>query len=299
MLGTISRYYSVPREIYELRRGQYRKKEELERLQEKKLKKLIAHAYNNVPIYNAKFKSIGIKPDDIRGLRDLSKIPSITKEEIRDAPLENILNKDVDLSKCRIDITSGSTGIPLKVYRTVKDGIYPSSRHFYVLFECGAKIRDKVTSIHVPRETEKSRLHKIGFLKRESISIKQPIQDIIDKLIESKPEILSSFPSMLLLLSLNMKDKMFYPKLSFSGGEILTDVVRKKINSVFETELFDFYGTIEHGRLAFECKQHEGQHIISDHHIIEFIKDGELVSAGERGEIVVTCFHNFTMPFLF
>jgi phenylacetate-CoA ligase len=52
-------------------------------IQEKKLKAIIRHAYENVLLYRGKFDSVGVKPDDIRTLKNLGKLPFVTKQEIR------------------------------------------------------------------------------------------------------------------------------------------------------------------------------------------------------------------------
>ena len=56
---------------------------DLKELQLKRLKKVIKHAYENNEIYHKKFDSAGIKPDDIKSLDDLEKIPFLTKDELR------------------------------------------------------------------------------------------------------------------------------------------------------------------------------------------------------------------------
>ena len=239
MLGSINRHYSVLRGVYELRKNQYLNREELEKLQEKKLKKLITHAYNNVPLYNAKFKSAGINPDDIRGLKDLSKIPSITKKEIRNSPLKDTLFYRTNLKNCNSYVTSGSTGTPLKVYQSASD-YNMRVRYHYIVFECGLRLRDKVISLRVPRrKTEKHWFQKLGFLRRYIISINQPIQNLIYELINTQPDVLQSYPSIYLLLSQHIEKNAINPRISLFGGETLTEGMRKKINYVFNTELSD------------------------------------------------------------
>lgn len=295
----ITRYYSVLKEIYELRRNQHRRREEIERIQEKVLKKLITHSYINVPIYKSKFKSVGIKPTDIGGLKDLSKIPLMAKKEMKDAPFNNRLGKGVDPNKCKISFTSGTIGVPMKIFHSPEDLYYSSAREYYIQFECGIKVRDKIVSLRVPRKIrDKLWFEKLGFLNIDTISIRQLPQKIIEEISKARPDVIISYPSIYLTLSTYVKDCNINPRLGFSSGEPLNDNSRQNINSDFNIELFDLYGTTETNRVAFECKQHDGLHIISDHNIIEFLKDGEHVSPGERGEIVVTSLHNYAMPFI-
>jgi phenylacetate-CoA ligase len=73
------------------------------------------------------------------------------------------------------------------------------------------------------------------------------------------------------------------------------DLVRKKFN----VDLFETYGCVEFGILAFECPRHSGLHVLTNNAHLEFIDEsGDNVSQGERGEIIVTGLYNFTMPLI-
>ena len=62
--------------------------------------------------------------------------------------------------------------------------------------------------------------------------------------------------------------------------------------------MYDQFGSVEMGRTAWECPEHTGYHIDMEAVVMEFIKDGEQVSTGERGEIVYTNLYNYAMPFI-
>ena len=100
--------------LHQVRKNQWLKPSELEELQNKKLRSMVKHAYENTEFYHNKFKNAGIHPDDIRTLNDLKRIPFTTKEEVREHNLGSILAKGVNLDSCRVIPTSGSTGKPLK-----------------------------------------------------------------------------------------------------------------------------------------------------------------------------------------
>lgn len=58
--------------------------------------------------------------------------------------------------------------------------------------------------------------------------------------------------------------------------------LRELISSVFECEVFDYYGCIEFSLLAWECSAHMGYHINVENIVMEFIKNGEPVAPGEQ-----------------
>ena len=116
MINDIIRYVRLAKNIHTLRRNAWLKHSELERMQQKKLRAVIKHAYHNVPFYHRLFDSAGVKPDDIKTVDDLSKIPIITKSQIQHAG-SDIIARNVEISKCTERTTSGSTGLPLKIIR--------------------------------------------------------------------------------------------------------------------------------------------------------------------------------------
>ncbi|MCK5559768.1 MAG: phenylacetate--CoA ligase family protein, partial [Thermoplasmata archaeon] len=69
--------------LRELNQSQWWSRERLEELQNKRLKALIRHAYKNVPYYHKMFKQLRLLPIDIKTTKDLSKLPLLTKENIR------------------------------------------------------------------------------------------------------------------------------------------------------------------------------------------------------------------------
>lgn len=76
--------------------------------------------YNNVGFYRKRLDALGIKPGDIRGLDDLTKLPFTVKDDLRDnypygmfaVPLREVV---------RVHSSSGTTGIPTVVGYTAND----------------------------------------------------------------------------------------------------------------------------------------------------------------------------------
>ncbi|MBU1626131.1 hypothetical protein KKB18_02075, partial [bacterium] len=121
-------------------------------------------------------------------------------------------------------------------------------------------------------------------------------EKLIDEINRQKPKILRAYASTLTLLSRFIKRqnlKIHPPKLIISGSDLLTKEQRIEIEEVMNSSVVDFYGTVETGNIAFECKKCGEYHINSDFLHVEFIKDGEPAKEGEAGMIIVTSlFHN-------
>ena len=95
--------------------------EEIRSIQERKLRKLIRHAYDKVPYYRELFNSNKIEPQDIQTLKDLETIPLTSKKQLQDLALEDKLSEGIDPLRCKSFSTSGTTGIPLVSYFTPHD----------------------------------------------------------------------------------------------------------------------------------------------------------------------------------
>ena len=299
---TLPNYIRALYYIAQLRRHQWLKEEELAKIQEKRLRAIIKHAYHNVPFYRELYDSVGIKPEDIKSTEDLRKLPIITKKDVQKNYPDKMIASGVDINRCGIGSTSGSTGISLEICSGLRTMEYSQALSGYAFFESGLKLTDKMVNITHPHyKIISTWFRKFGVLKKENISLHDPPEVIIEALKKAKPDVIYSFPSVLLLLAKEIEEKGISgirPRMIITNAETLTDYAREKIGYAFHTEVYDTYGASEFMRLAFECQEHSGYHIITDCAVVEFIKDGKTVDAGEPGEIVVTGLYNYEMPLI-
>jgi phenylacetate-CoA ligase len=286
--------------ILGLRKNQWRPKEELEKLQLKKLEAMVKHAYHNVPFYHDLYKKNKVKPEDIKTLKDIEKLPVITKADVIDNFPQNITCRGTEPEKCTVRRTSGSTGIPLKVLEDPVITDYSNALVYYSFFEMGLRLRDRFTDITYP-PFNKSWLHYSGLFNKHFVPIPEPAEENIQKLREINPQVLYAGPPMLTLYGKIMQEqgiKDVNPRIAITHGATLFPEARKLIENAFNTEVFDTYGSMEFMRLAFECQEHNGLHAVSDAAIMEFLKDDEKVAEGEQGEIVATSLYSYTMPLI-
>lgn len=137
-----------------------------------------------------------------------------------------------------------------------------------------------------------------GFQKTDYVTY--TAENIVSKIADYQPEVLRGNPSYLRLVAEMMTDmgiKEQSLKLLLCGGEVLDEPTRKFLELSFNSKVFDAYWANEVGSISWECKKREGQHVSAALLILEVIQDGEPVSPGEKGEIVVTCLLNYAMPF--
>ncbi|TET77407.1 MAG: phenylacetate--CoA ligase family protein [Candidatus Cloacimonadota bacterium] len=286
--------------LYKLRNNQWLKLSELEEIQRRKLKRIIKHAYENVPYYRKLFDSVGVKPEDIRTVEDLAKIPITTRKQIERLRRDEIIAKGINLAKCEKRTTTGSSAMPLDVFFTKKDLSFLDMTWARVFLENGLRLRDKRASIkyHLP---SKRWVQYLGIWRREFISTSDNSDDQIQSLKRINPDVLTGMPFNLCFLATAMKTKGIKginPRLVFSMGALLDRESRKLLESVFRAKVFDYYGTEELGCIAWECGEHTGYHINMDTVVVEFVKDGKPVKSGERGKLICTGLHSYAMPFI-
>lgn len=294
----------------ELKMHQRKSKKDLSEVQSKRLRKMIRHAYNNVPFYRELFTRENIDPDSIRKVEDLQKMPITTKKDIQ-ANYDKILAVGTDTSRCKIVNTTGSTGIPLKIWGDEKSTLYSSVLVYHAFFEAGLRMKDRFAELTGIIEDCSGTM-----VKKTMIPTFDPPEKIIDALRKYDPDMIYSFPSVFKILShyLNEENKngngnngkyggkesksSLNPRLIFTHGETLTEQCRETISSAFGADVLNTYGSTEFNRLGFECSEHSGIHMITDCAVTEIIKDGQQLGPGEEGDIIVTGLYNYAMPLI-
>jgi len=290
-------------ELLRLRRQQWLRPEELKALQQNKLRKLIKHAYEQVPYYHQLFDSNRIKPEDIRTVRDLVHLPITTKALFQSLPLAEVTARNVDLNRCICSRTSGTLGIPLTLYYRKEDHDILDFVWARAKGANGQRLVDRVVSIKESTYSPSPRswYEHLGIWKKTFVSDSLGVEEQLDLIEGAKAQVLSGYPSSLKLLAHGLegqRHRRIKPRLIFTMAELLDPPSRRVIASAFGAQLFDFYGSHELGLVAWECSKRAGYHINSDSVVVEFIWNGRPVSPGQEGNLVCTALHSYAMPFI-
>lgn len=286
--------------LYKLRKDQWLPREKLEEIQVKRLRVLLKYAYENVKYYRKLFDSVGVKPEDIRTVEDLTKIPITTRLQLQQLPPEEIVAKGVDLNDCKKITTAGSSGIPLVVYLRKEDNSFYDMVWARTSLENGKRLWNSTAyfKFHFP---SKFWFERLGIWKKEIISLLDAPEKQIETLRCIRPDVIRGNAFGLVNLAKIIKQKGIEginPRLVFSMGSLLDHQSRELIESAFGAEVFDYYGATELGCIAWECSEHRGYHINIDTVVVEFIKKGRVAGPGEIGKIICTGLHSFAMPFI-
>ena len=283
--------------------------EKIRAWQEEKLQKQVRHAWEHVPYYRQKMEEKGVRPEDITSLADISKLPFISKYDLRDSYPYGLLA--VPLKDCvRIHSTSGTTGKRVVAFYTQADidmwndctaraiaaagGTDEDVCHIaygYGLFTGGAGIDGGS--------------HKLGCLTVPASSGNTERQVMF--IMDLKATILCCTPSYAAYLAETMKEMGYSPeeiplKIGIFGAEAWSEEMRQDIEKTLGIKAYDIYGLTELSGpgVAFGCSAQQGMHINEDHFYAEIIDPdtGEVLPEGSQGELVLTALDKEAFPIL-
>jgi len=284
--------------------------EEIRKSQGKLLVKNVKYSWDNIPYYKQKMKEAGVKPEDIKGLDDISKIPFLSKADLRHHYPYGLIAIPLD-RVVRFHSSSGTTGIPTVVPYTKKDIENWAELNKRCLETVGATNKDIVqVSYGYGLFTGGLGLHygaeRLGAAVIPASSGNTMRQ--IKILKDMKTTTLACTPSYALMLSELMKAndvkiETLSLKRGVFGAESWSENMRKRIEKGLGLEAFDIYGLTElcGPGVGIECSEHNGLHTWSDHFIVETIdSEGNKTDVdGEgKGELVFTTLQREAMPVL-
>lgn len=289
--------------FFKMIKNQWKPLSALTAMQNEKLKKLVNHAYNNVPYYRHLFDSVGLKPGHIQIIEDLRKIPITTKKNMQNLSLQEILSRNVDLQNCVHITTSGSTGRPLTLFYSKKDFSELNLNWIRPLLAHGVRPWSKKMEITGPHNiaTRKKWYNYVGLWNSSAISIFKTPQEWVNHMHKYRPDILYGYSGSLKILAKYILDNQIphaNPRFIFGVSDFMDDDCRYLIYASFKKKIIDLYGAAEAGCIAWECNKCNEYHINMDTVIVEFLHGNMPVSPGNKGRIIVTNLCSFVMPII-
>jgi phenylacetate-CoA ligase len=282
--------------------------EKMRELQGKRLADTVKHVYEHIPYYRGLMDEKGVTPGDIKSIDDLTKLPFLSKDALRDQYPYGMLA--VPLSEAvRIQSTSGTTGRRVVAFYTHGDiDIWEDCCARAIVAAGGGK--DDV--VHVcygyglftggPGLNGGS--HKVGSLTlpMSSGNTERQIQFMTDL----GSTILCCTPSYAAYLAENINSQGLRDKIKLKAGifgaEAWSEEMRGDLEKNLGLKAYDIYGLTEitGPGVSFECSEQTGMHVNEDHFVPEIIDPltGEVLPYGEKGELVLTCISKTAFPLL-
>jgi len=282
---------------------------ELRKLQGVRLQDLVRRAYAHVPFYRAKLDAHGVKPDDVRGIEDIAKLPFTMKKEFREQypfGMFAVPHREI----VRIHASSGTTGKPTVVGYTRND-IDNWAECTARSLACGGATADDTVQIAYGYGLFTGGLgmhygaEKLGAAALPTSSGNTEKQIMLMK--DFGVTVLCSTPSYALQIAevaAQMgEDLMKLPlKSGHFGAEPWTEAMRRRIEELFPLKALDIYGLSEVAGpgVASECLEQHGLHVFEDHFYPEIIdpETGDPLPDGQKGELVFTCLTKEGVPLI-
>jgi phenylacetate-CoA ligase len=275
-------------------------------LQSKRMRSVVSHVYNSNPIYRKLFDEKGVRPDEIRGIEDVSRLPMTGKDLLRKSypmSLSCVPRRQV----VEMHMSSGSTGTPVIMPYTAADlaqwaecmarcyrmagGLPGDGVQITPLFGLfnggfgmyhGARAAGLFVIPAGPGNTQR----QVRLARDLKTRILTGVVSYGVRIIEVMEEMGERLPDL---------------EIGIFGAEAFSESMKKRISEGLGIEVFDIYGMTETGgvgTLGQDCPAHDGLHVWEDQYLLEVVDPitGEAVADGETGELVVTALTREALP---
>ena len=281
-------------------------REQITKWQTEGLIRTVKHAYENSAYYRKKMDDHGVKPEDIKSLADITKLPFICKDDLREAYPYGLLC--MPLRDCvRIQSTSGTTGRRVIAFYTQHDIDLWDASCARAIVAAGGTPDDVVQvcygyGLFTGGPGLNGGSHKLGSLTLPMSSGStdrqiQFMQDLGSTILCCTPSYAAYIGETIVERGLQDTIKL---KAGIFGAEAWSEEMRRDIEKNLRIKAYDIYGLteLEGPGVSYECCEQRGMHICEDQFIAEIIdpNTGEVLPDGEKGELVFTSLNKQAFP---
>lgn len=281
-------------------------REQITKWQTEGLIRTVKHAYENSAYYRKKMDDHGVKPEDIKSLADITKLPFICKDDLREAYPYGLLC--MPLRDCvRIQSTSGTTGRRVIAFYTQHDIDLWEDTCARAIVAAGGTPDDVVQvcygyGLFTGGPGLNGGSHRLGSLTLPMSSGStdrqiQFMQDLGSTILCCTPSYAAYIGETIVERGLQDTIKL---KAGIFGAEAWSEEMRRDIEKNLRIKAYDIYGLteLEGPGVSYECCEQRGMHICEDQFIAEIIdpNTGEVLPDGEKGELVFTSLNKQAFP---
>lgn len=283
-------------------------RDEVRHRQWEAFRSLLQHAYTTTVFYRKRFDSIGLRPEDIREPGDVSRIPPLTREDLKNHSSEMVSSRFKREKLCESH-TGGTTNVPVAFFRDRGSLIHKEAIQRIFNGWAGFWPGDKILYFwgahadFVEHPSWKWRLydqHLMGRIWLQTSQLNDQVFATYKATLERfRPRILYGYPTTLDLFCHYLKrtgSPSHIPRAIICTAERLEER-RGFIEEVLRAPVFEHYGAREFGMIAGECHAHQGLHL---HPAISYVDFAPVEHGGdeEMSELFVTDLFNRGMPLI-
>ena len=275
--------------------------------QQRRLLRLVSDVYSASPFYRRYWDDAGFNPGRLGGFGDLSRIPTITKQQCR--VLASELERKPPVSGRLIwHDTSGSTGEPFRMVRSWWEERFLTLVRTRALRSLGFHARLRQARIRVPADFDwlddrpLRVLNALGFFRSRVFSCYEPAERLWRQVRDFSPDVVMGYSETMARTARYGLDAGLLdirPRFVLVGGEVCTPLMRRQISEAFQAPVYETYATTEFNLVGWTCPQTGLLHLCDPTVLVEVLDgQGREVAEGEAGKIVVTALHSRVMPFV-
>lgn len=277
--------------------------EELERDQIRKLRALLVHAGKNVPYYRDLFRELRFDPARVASLSQLTSLPPMTRECVK-GQLDRFRAEGMPDDEMRRDATGGSTGTPMEFFHEERYRALTTAAALRTRTWAGWRPGSRTAWIWgAPQETRTWKTFRgraIGWISRNLYvdafrAGPAEMQEWMRRINGFHPEYIYGYASSIAHFAAFLASRgvtVDGVRGVFSTAEKLHDWQRETIERVFQTKVFDHYGSREVKAIAAQCEA-GSMHVLADLNIVE-MED----PSAESSPLLITALENYAMPFI-
>lgn len=269
------------------------------------LRSLVQHAHAHIPLYQRLFAEAGFTPAMLNDWEDLPKLPILTKAALRTATRTDLIAQD-NQSDIRWLASSGSTGIPACMART-EESLWHYMACNTALYYDWCHGKPLSNGLYLVDMAPDSIDFAAADLLRTTVpdsrifSVHDPVAKLTRELLGIAPEFISSYPSTLRAIALDLRAQnrvIKHTRLIHLTSEMLDAHTRHLLGQVFpNARLIETYTSTEGGLVAWQCMSGSRWHIAETNVLCEIVDDNGLPTTG-LGHIVITDLTNTATPIL-
>jgi phenylacetate-CoA ligase len=285
-----------------LEKAQWWELEKIQNWQNKELTTLIQIAYKDVPFYRELFDKAGVRPEDIKKPQDLIQLPLVTKDMLRKG-YPHLTTRPTGQRTYEAS-TAGSTGKNFYIREDAYTAGWYRATFLLALEWAGWSMGEPHIQTGMTLQRSFDRRLKDWLLGCHYVSAytldDKHLDAILFTMEKYRLQYLWGYPGSLYYLAIHAKKRGWNRPLrsTVTWGDMLYPNYRKVIEEAFHTKVYDTYGCAEGVQIAAQC-EYGNYHLHALDALVEYLDDeGQTVSPGTIGNIVVTRLHSGPMPLI-
>lgn len=274
-------------------------------------KRIVSYAYESCAFYRKKYDDAGFYPGDMKHPDDFGNIPIIRKADVREN-IRDMVAAVIGENRLTKKFTGGSTGVPLMVFHDKENGLKMAALHFRTIGSWGLKRGLKTAHIWGLNPLNEGMVYTKQSAWKRFISnyvlldaftmTKEKMAGFHQLMRRFKPDLIISYTSAMTAFARHVEENGgagFCPKAIWLTSEPIHDFQKEVIERIFNSKVYNQYGSVEIFFYAAECGERNGLHINADMRTIEVVDEQDRPAPpGSVGRVVVTDLENYAAPLI-